>query len=107
MQKNKTIGLLVMVMFALTFIAPVTYASTLNDVRGHWADETITKMVGEKVIAGYPDGTFKPDNSITRAEFVSILNNVFGLTKSSGKVFSDTKTHWAKISIDIAVTNGV
>ena len=46
-------------------------------------------------------------STVTRAEFVKILNNVFGLTTSSGKVFLDTKDHWAKNAIDIAVTNGV
>lgn len=84
--------------------------NTINrptDYKGHWAESVINEFVDKGYISGYSDNTFRPDNSITRAEFVSILNNVFGLSKSSGKVFSDTKTHWAKNSIDIAVTNGV
>ena len=48
------------------------------------------KVNGE-FINGYEDKTFKPNNSVTRAEFVKILNNVFGLTKSSGIVFTDTE----------------
>jgi hypothetical protein len=51
--------------------------------------------------------TFRPNDSMTRAEFVKVLNRAFGLTKTSGVVFSDTTNHWAKTEIDIAVTNGV
>jgi len=81
--------------------------TTLSDIKGHWAESAIRDFVSKGYVVGYPDGTFKPNNNITRAEFVVIVNNYFGLTKSSGKVFSDTKNHWAKTSIDIAVTNGV
>lgn len=81
--------------------------SNLSDIKGHWAEYTIKDFVSKKYVGGYADGTFRPNNSITRAEFVAILNNYFGLSKSSGIVFSDTKNHWAKDSIDIAVTNGV
>lgn len=79
----------------------------LTDIKGHWAYNQIQDFVNAGYVGGYDDGTFKPNNSITRAEFVKILNQVFGLTKSSGKVFNDTTNHWAKEQIDIAVTNGV
>ena len=78
-----------------------------NDIKGHWAQSQIISFVSNGYVGGYPDGTFKPNNSITRAEFIKIFNKYFGLTKTSGKVFNDTKTHWAKTEIDIAVTNGV
>ena len=79
----------------------------LTDIKGHWAQSQIINFVSNGYVGGYPDGTFRPDNSITRAEFVKIFNKYFGLTKTSGKVFNDTTTHWAKSEIDIAVTNGV
>ena len=80
---------------------------SLSDIKGHWAESAIIDFVSKGYVGGYSDATFKPNNNITRAEFVNIVNKYFGLTKSSGKVFSDTKTHWAKSAIDIAVTNGV
>ncbi|HZK43767.1 MAG TPA: S-layer homology domain-containing protein [Syntrophomonadaceae bacterium] len=122
MKKNKTIALLVMLMFALTFIAPVTYASTLNDVpgmleeqlvpgypdiHGHWAEQTINKMLGKEITTGYPDGTFKPDNSITRAEFATIVAKAFELEAKPGKVFADTEKHWAKDTISIVAAHGI
>lgn len=79
----------------------------LSDINGHWASSTIVDFINKGFINGYDDGTFKPDNSITRAEFVKLFNKKFSLTTSSGKVFSDTATHWARNDIDIAVTNGV
>ena len=82
-------------------------AIQFTDVSGHWAESTIKSFVNAKYINGYSDGTFRPNNSITRAEFVKILNKYFGLTNKSGKVFSDTSSHWAKEEIDIAVTNGI
>lgn len=79
----------------------------VTDIKGHWAEMQITEFIEKGYVKGYPDGTFKPDDSITRSEFVVIFNNVFGLKKGSNKVFNDTKGHWAKEAIDIAVTNGV
>lgn len=78
-----------------------------NDIKGHWGESQVNAFINKGYINGYPDGTFRPDNSITRAEFVRIFNTVFGLTNASGKVFNDTVNHWAKTAIDIAVTNGV
>ena len=83
------------------------YNNSFSDTKGHWAEAEISKFNDLGYISGYEDKTFKPNNSVTRSEFVKILNNVFGLTKSSGIVFTDTENHWAKNEIDIAVTNGV
>lgn len=77
------------------------------DVDNHWAESQIRNFVNKGYTNGYEDGTFQPDGSITRAEFVSIFNRVFGVTGGSGKVFNDTQNHWAKDNIDIAVTNGI
>jgi hypothetical protein len=58
-------------------------------------------------IGGYPDGTFKPDNNITRAEFVTILVKAFALEAKTGHVFADTSQHWAKDSISTAASYGI
>lgn len=79
----------------------------INDWVDHWAKDYIQEFIDKGYVTGYSDGSFKPNNSINRAEFVKIFNKVFGLTNKSGKIFNDTKTHWAKNEIDIAVTNGV
>ncbi|MDO5028325.1 MAG: S-layer homology domain-containing protein, partial [Bacillota bacterium] len=47
------------------------------DADGHWAEDAINQAYGNGRISGYPDGTFKPDANITRAEAVVICNNLF------------------------------
>ncbi|MDF2936269.1 MAG: pectate lyase [Paenibacillaceae bacterium] len=89
--------------------APATPAASasITDIANHWANATIAKLVNEGVIAGYPDQTFKPDRSITRAEFVKLLVAAFDLQQKSGKVFSDTAGHWARDYISVANAYGI
>lgn len=68
----------------------------LTDITGHWAEENIVKLVGLDTISGYPDGSFKPNNQITRAEFITIVVRALGLESKGHKVFADTTYHWAK-----------
>ena len=44
-----------------------------QDIEQHWAKKEINLLIGESVIDGYEDGTFKPDNDITVSEFLKIL----------------------------------
>ncbi|WP_411355194.1 S-layer homology domain-containing protein [Peptoniphilus harei] len=91
-------------------------SSNFKDVKGHWASNAIDQLYGNKKIKGFPDGTFKPDQKLTRAEAVTVLNSVFGRnTKSTSfanvntnslKKFSDVPTsHWAYYQI-IDASNG-
>ena len=47
----------------------------------HWAYESVERLVNAGIISGYPDGTFKPEGNITRAELVKIVNMVFEFTQ--------------------------
>ncbi|MFR7872027.1 S-layer homology domain-containing protein [Peptoniphilus grossensis] len=53
------------------------YVSKFEDVKGHKYEKEINKIDGNKRIAGYEDGTFRPDNNLTRAEAASFLNRMF------------------------------
>ncbi|MDD4548889.1 MAG: S-layer homology domain-containing protein [Syntrophomonadaceae bacterium] len=79
----------------------------LTDIAGHWAEANIKNLVALEAIAGYPDKTFKPDNTITRAEFAKVLVEAFELETAGGKVFNDTANHWAKDYIAVAAANGI
>ena len=61
----------------------------LADINGRWAEAQITRLVDRGAISGYPDGTFKPDKRITRAEFVKVLVQLLNFNVQSGKNFSD------------------
>lgn len=78
-----------------------------NDIGGHWAQSTITQWTSKGYISGYPDGTFKPDNSITRAEFVVLVNKAMGYTKKGNAYFKDlSSSHWAYNEIMKGVSAG-
>ena len=88
------------------------YAGSANfkDVKGHWASDAIDKVFGNKAVEGYPDGTFKPNKTLTRAEAVTVLNAVFNRYTTSNslknvssanlKNYSDiSSSHWAYYQI--------
>ena len=50
--------------------------STFTDIDGHWAEDAINAAYGAGWVGGYPDGTFRPNNNITRAEVMSLVNRV-------------------------------
>ncbi|OCT16847.1 hypothetical protein A8709_00575 [Paenibacillus pectinilyticus] len=85
---------------------PVSDAD-LTDIKGHWAESSIRELIHLGSINGYPDGTFKPEGHITRAEFVSIVVKFLKLSDQSGKVFTDTTNHWAKDTIAAAAAQGI
>ncbi len=78
-----------------------------QDIKLHWARTKIEKMIASGAISGYPDGSFKPDNTITRAEFAVVLVKAFKLEAANGKTFKDTANHWAQSSIATAAAAGI
>ena len=54
----------------------ITLYENFSDISGHWAEDSIKKAVALGWVKGYPDGTFKPDEPITRAEAMTLINNV-------------------------------
>ncbi len=74
----------------------------------HPAYEGINKLVEKGIIVGYPDGTFKPEGSISRAELVKIVNMVFEYTKKQETTnFTDVKAEdWFYDNVLIAQNAG-
>lgn len=83
---------------------------TFKDVANNWSKPFIDTMVNKQIIAGYVDGTFKPRNNVTRAEFVSILVNALGVKTvgassygftdvASGKWYSDAINSAAQLGL--------
>jgi uncharacterized repeat protein (TIGR02059 family) len=71
---------------------PAVTAAGMSDTTGHWAEVHIDKWISDGLITGYPDGSFKPDNSITRAELVALVNRAFDIPNQNlTSSFSDIK----------------
>ncbi len=106
MIKNKKVfmaGVLLIVLMA----ASTATAAALPDIAGHWAEGDIRELVAMGAITGYPDGTYRPQNTITRAEFSSVLRGALGLAEVPGTTFSDTIGHWGEGRIEALVQAGV
>lgn len=67
------------------------FASKVSDIQGSWAEAQISKWMEKGLISGYPDGGFKPDHSITRAELVALINKSFGFVELEERSFKDVK----------------
>ena len=87
--------------------ADQTYSNTFSDVaKSHWAANYIGYMQQFGIITGYADGSFRPDASVTRAEFAAIASRFETLTEGT-KSFSDVpSSHWAAKYINFAATRG-
>jgi hypothetical protein len=87
------------------------FSHSLTDIRGHWAEENISKLVEIGAVSGNPDGSFKPNESITRAQFVSILLRVMVKQRlaylDSDLMLNDTDRHWGRRYLAAAVKYGV
>jgi uncharacterized repeat protein (TIGR02059 family) len=84
------------------FSIPIPSPTALSDVEGHWAAPYIKEMYASGVIGGYPDGSFRPDNHISRAEFVTMLVKSYQWETAGSKTFADTAKHWARDYIAVA-----
>ncbi len=77
-----------------------------SDIASNWAAEDINLLADLGVVTGKPDGTFRPDSQITRAEIVAILVRLYDLNSDDMVLFDDTKDHWASGYISIAASLG-
>ena len=102
--------------FALIFallLCPA-YASSFTDMGQSDYERAVTELEALKVVKGYEDGTFRPDNELTRAEFCSLILNALGydeIISQSETEFADVPSaHWAsgciKLAHDMGIING-
>jgi len=82
-------------------------AFAASDISNHWAETTIQSWLDQGFTTGYPDGSFRPDNNITRAEFMALVNKGFGYTETAPISYPDVKaTEWYYNSVAVAKAAG-
>ncbi len=102
-----TLGLLLLFMFLLgTTLAPAG-AALLPDLFTHWAEGEVRQLVKIDAITGYPDGTFRPQAPITRAEFSTVLFKALEYAAAKDQSLVDIEGHWAQNQIASLVVHGL
>lgn len=102
---RKTISKLTASLLALTLLVPVPFISAASasdsnaivqpmqqqavDYSGHWAQQDFQSWVDKGLISGYGAGIYKPNQEITRVEWVTLINRVFSLQEKSEISFTD------------------
>lgn len=109
---------LIMVLMSISFaFADETAADAdggsqppLKDVAGTQYEEAVAKLIAENVVNGYPDGTFRPQNKVTRAEAAKMIVLATGEKQTAAgetPVFTDIKGHWAESYVQTAANAGI
>ncbi len=103
MKKNN-----IFIISILIFLIVAKPSFAFSDTEGHWATTTIQKLQDTKIINGYEDNSFRPDENMTRAEFVTIVNRMLNLQEESSKYIPDiNRNDWYYSEIRKAVKIGV
>jgi hypothetical protein len=83
---------------------------TIDEINGHWAEPSLHRLIGLKLLLGLPDGTIQPGMKISREQFIKLLVSATNLT-SEGEPFSEFKDvpqiRWSYPYIDSAMKNGI
>ena len=106
-MKKVLITIMTSVMLLTAIITPVCAASFSDLAAEHWAYEYITTLADAKVINGYTDGTFRPNGTITRGEFIKLVMSSSLPENSDVTQIVPHINHWAAPYIKVAETYGV
>ncbi|MHB1041669.1 MAG: S-layer homology domain-containing protein [Eubacteriales bacterium] len=103
------------VVFCIAFCLLLSLISTASalpgavpgDIKGHWAEGTISEWLDKGMVSGFPDGSFRPDQPVTRAEFITMVNKAFEFTGTAEVTFSDvSSTDWFYNEVAKAIKEG-
>ncbi|HYE10300.1 MAG TPA: S-layer homology domain-containing protein, partial [Patescibacteria group bacterium] len=104
--KRQFIWALAVIMLLGINVSAQNSISGFSDMENNWAKQSVGALVELGIINGYSDGTFKPNNTITRSEFTKIIRIAMKYELVTGSSFKDTATSWAKNEIHTVVVNG-
>ena len=89
-------------------VKPETEIPSFCDIVGHWAEPFIRALVSMNLTQGFADGTYQPDQAMTRAQYTALIATVFNPpAKRPSPEFTDIpKDFWAANAIEIAARGG-
>ena len=86
-MRTRLLTVLITLCLGVLLCQPVLAVNGIKDINGHWAQVHIEKLINDGLINGYPGGHFKPDDKITRAELVTLVNKAFK-TKNNDTIYN-------------------
>ncbi|WP_128425180.1 S-layer homology domain-containing protein [Gudongella oleilytica] len=111
---KKSLALVLALVMVLSSFSFVSAAPDFADVQGTIYEDAVGRLELLEVLKGYPDGTFKPNDLITRAEFAAVAVRIRGLesvavaSKGLPSGFSDVPAgHWAAGYVGVAASTGI
>lgn len=90
-------------------VTPAPQPSAFSDTAGHWARAEIASLAKRGVISGFPDGSFRPEQAVTRGEFAKLAVCAFGISLENGQGrFSDVSEEaWYAEYVSAAAAAGL
>ena len=88
---SKVLSLILSLIMILSLVTIPAFAASFSDLEGHWGYDYVITLVNDGTVNGYPDGTFRPDGTVTRAEFVKLIGKSDVLYDG---IYSDIDGHW-------------
>ena len=104
MRKNIlkiSITVLILISLMLVVIVYANQQGDLSDVDNHWSKQYVEYLTNKGAINGYPDGTFRPDNTVTYAEAIKLI------VASYNKGIENGEEHWATNYVEYAKETGI
>lgn len=110
-KKSVLTGIILIACFFIFGNIKLASAASINeypsDLNNHWAQKQISNWLDKAYVSGYPDGTFKPDEKTSRAEFVSMVNRVTSCEKAGYITLSDVnKNDWFYQAVASGIKQG-
>ncbi|MBY0008828.1 S-layer homology domain-containing protein [Paenibacillus typhae] len=106
-KRAMSLGLKLCLVLSIVWGAGSVSAAQSNDYEGHWAQKQIEKWLQQGYLKGSGDGSVRPDEAITRAEFVALTNRMWGITAGKPAEFSDLpESSWAYAEFSKAMSAG-
>lgn len=104
---NLTIAEAAAMIYRLLEINATTIESKFSDVADEWFATYVNQLANMNVVNGYEDGSFKPNNNVSRAEFTKMISSFSKLVSSKSVSLVDIENHWAETYIEKAAAQGV
>ncbi len=112
---RKLITLIAALALVFTSVVPA-FAAEFTDLKGHWSQSFMEKLVDKGIMAGYADGSIKPDKTVTAAEAFVMLANLYKLDDEvkeeiykdyGGAVEKASDVKWANNQLAICLAAGI